>query len=103
MAEGNKMKKRIYVEISLKDKLYEFFNKENIDIEIVTNLPCDIKVIQSEERVECDLETIYSGGWIACETARSVAKKMGISLSQMGNLLNHLDVKIRRCTLGCFK
>lgn len=97
------MKKRIYVEIPLKEKLQEFINNENINIEIVTDQTCDIKVIQSDERIESDLDTIYSGGWIACEMARSVAKKINISLSQMGNLLNHLNVKIRRCSLGCFK
>ncbi len=97
------MKKRIYVESSLKDKLLEFVNNENIDIEIVPDEPCDFKVIRTNERIESELDTIYSGGWISCEMARSMAKKMEISLSQMGNLLNHLDVKIRRCSLGCFK
>ncbi len=97
------MKKRIYVEIPLKDKLLEFISDENIDVEIVTGQPCDIKVIRSDERIESDLDTIYSGGWIACEVARSIAKKINISLSQMGALMNRLDVKIRKCSLGCFK
>ena len=97
------MKKRIYVEISLKDKLQEFVNSENIDIEIVNEEPCDIKIIRTTEKIESDLDTIYSGGWIKCEMARSLAKKMEISLSRMGNLLNLLDVKIRKCSLGCFK
>jgi hypothetical protein len=96
------MKKRIYVEILLKDKFMQFVNDENIDVEIVSNQPYDVKVIQSQERVECDLDTIYAGGWIACESARSMAKKMGISLSQMGNLMDQLNVKIRKCSLGCF-
>lgn len=97
------MKKQVYVEVALKDKLMEFVNNENIDVEIVSDKPCDVKVMHSEERAECDLDTIYSGGWIACEMARRLAKKMEISLSQMGNLLNLLNVKIRRCSLGCFK
>jgi hypothetical protein len=97
------MKKRIYAEVSLKDKLLEFVNNENIDIEIVTDSSCDVKIVQSRERIQCSLDTIYSGGWIDCEMARSMAKKMEISLSQMGNLFNHLNVKIRKCSLGCFK
>jgi hypothetical protein len=97
------MKKRIYVENSLKEKFDIFVNSENIDIEIVSGPVCDLKIIRCDERMESDLETIYSGGWIACEMARGMAKKMGFSLSQMGNLLNQLDVKIRKCSLGCFK
>ena len=27
----------------------------------------------------------------------------GVSVSQMGKLLDYLDVKIRRCSLGCFQ
>ena len=97
------MKKRIYVEIPLKDKFMQFVNDENIDIEIVSGQPCDVKVIQSRERKECDLDTLYSGGWIACERARNLAKKINISPGQMGTLLNHLNVKIRKCLLGCFE
>lgn len=97
------MKKRIYVEIPIKEKLEEFINNQNIDLEIVTEKPCDIKIIRADERRESDSDTIYSGGWIACEMARSIAKKMEISLSQMGNLMNQLNVKIGKCSLGCFK
>jgi hypothetical protein len=103
VTKGTKMKKRIYVEIPLRDKLEEFLNTEKIDIDVVTDQTCDIKTIQSDNKKESDLNTIYSGGWIACETARSLAKKMEISLNQMGTLLNQLNVKIRRCSLGCFK
>lgn len=97
------MKKRIYVETPLKDQLEKFICNQNIDLETVTDQPGDIKILRCEERKECNLGTIYSGGWIACEMARDIAKKLGISLSQMGNLLNQLNVKIRKCSLGCFK
>ncbi len=97
------MKKRVCVEISIADKLREFLDREKIDIDIVTDQPCDIKVIQCDDRRESDLDAIYSGGWITCEMARSLAKRTEISLDQMGKLLNQLDVKIRRCSLGCFK
>jgi hypothetical protein len=101
--KGAKMKKRICAEILITDKLREFLDREKIDIDIVTDQPCDVKVIQCNDRRESDLDTIYSGGWITCEMARSLAKKIDISLGQTGKLLNHLDVKIRRCSLGCFK
>jgi hypothetical protein len=97
------MKKQLCIEISTAEQLREFLDREKIGIDIVTDQPCDVKVIRCDDRRESDSDTIYSGGWITCEMARSLAKKMKISLGQMGKLLNHLDVKIRRCSLGCFK
>lgn len=97
------MKKQIFVEISIATQLQEFLSREKIDVGIVANQPGDVKIVQCEDRRESNLDVIYSGGCIACETARSLAEKMNISLDKMGKLLNHLDVKIRRCSLGCFK
>jgi len=98
------MNKRICVDVSMKEKLRDFIETEKIKLEIVTGEPADVQVLfcAGEERHESSLDTIYSGGWVVCETARGLAGKMGISLNQMGKLLNHLNVKIRRCSLGCF-
>ena len=97
------MKKQICVEASIADQLREFLDEEKIKIVIVTDGNYDVTIVQCDGRKESNLNTIYSGGWITCEMARSLAKKMKISLGQMGKMLNHLDVKIRRCSLGCFK
>ena len=97
------MKKQICVETSIAEQVREFFDSEKIDVEIVTGQPGDIEVAVCEDRKESNSDIIYSGGWITCETARSLAKKMKISLGQTGKMLNHLDVKVRRCSLGCFK
>lgn len=98
-----KMKKRIRIEASTAGQVREFFNVEGIDTEVVTDGNHDVAVVQCDDRRESDLDTIYSGGWIACETARALAKKLGIPVRQMGKLLNYLAVKIRRCSLGCFE
>ncbi len=97
------MKKKIYTEISTAQKLREFLDKDEINLEVVTDTQGDVEVMKCAEPKESSLDIIYSGGWITCETARSLAKKINISLGQMGKLLNHLDVKIRHCSLGCFK
>ena len=97
------MKKRICAEISIADKLRQFVDSEDIVLDIVIEQPGDVEVCKCNDRKESDLDIIYSGGWITCKTARNLAKKIGISLEQMGKLLNHLDVKIRECGLGCFK
>ena len=97
------MKKQIYVEVSIVDQLREFLETAGIDIAVVTDGNYDLAVVQSKDRQESDLDTVYSGGWIACETARGLAKKLQIPVGQMGKLLDHLDVKVRRCGLGCFE
>ena len=97
------MKKQICVEVSIAVQLREFLDVEGIKIEVITDGNYDVTVVQCNDRKKSDLNTIYSGGWIVCETARALAKKLGISVRQMGKLLDKLDVKIRRCSLGCFK
>ena len=97
------MKSKICVPTSIESSLQKFFDDEKITIAIVIAPPCDVKVIQCDDRKENSLGTIYSGGWITCEMARAIAKKLEIPLCQMGKMLDHLDVKIRKCSLGCFK
>ena len=98
------MKTKICVQDALLESLRDFLRAEGIGIEAVTDESCPVKILQceGEERLRSDLRTIYSGGWIACETARALAKKLGISLVQMGKVINHLNTKIRQCSLGCF-
>jgi hypothetical protein len=97
------MENKICVPPSISSSLGEFLKSKEIALEIVADEPCNVKVIQVDDRKESDMDIIYSGGWIVCETARALAKKLGIPISKMGELMDHLDVKIRRCSLGCFK
>ena len=92
----------IYVAPSLADKLDEFFRAEGIEWEPATDEGCLVKVVESQERQQSDLQTIYSGGWTLCATAMQMSERLGISLAQTGKLLNCLDVKVRQCQLGCF-
>lgn len=96
------MKKKINVPDSLAPAVQELFDREKIDLEIAADQQCDIDIVLCDDRKESDLQTLYSGGWIACETARAVAKRIDIPLEQMGQLLDQLDVKVRKCSLGCF-
>ena len=97
------MKKRICVEASVAEQLQKFLEAEEIKIEVVTDGNYDVTAVKCDDRKESNLNTIYSGGWIVCETARALAKKLKISVRQMGKLLDNLEVKIRACSLGCFK
>ena len=58
---------------------------------------------ECQDRKECGIGILYCGGWIACETARTLANKLEIPMTQMGSVLSYLDIKIRKCSLGCFK
>ncbi len=97
------MKKKICPETSIAQNLQEFLNKEKINLEVVTGKEDAVEIMKCSEPKKSNLDIIYSGGWITCEMARSLAKKINIPLAQMGKLLNHLNVKIRSCSLGCFK
>ena len=93
---------KIHIDDCLKDDVLEFFRAEGVAAEIVDGECCDIRIVACEDRLESDLETIYSGGRIACETARAVADKLQLPVDQMGRFLYRLNVKICRCALGCF-
>ncbi len=41
-------------------------------------------------------------GKIACGAAFRVAKELGISRREMGELLNELKIAVIQCQLGCF-
>lgn len=96
------MEKQIKVPDSMIEQLRKFLAKEKINIGIV-DCSCEIEVKTCQQCLKSDLTTIYSGGWIVCETARTLAKKLAISIRQMGKLLDYLNVKIRKCSLGCFQ
>jgi hypothetical protein len=97
------MKTRICIEVSIASQVQQFLNMEGIEIKVVTDGNCDVAVVRCKDHKECDLNTIYAGGWIKCETARALAKKSAIPIRQMGKLLDYLNVKICKCSLGCFK
>jgi hypothetical protein len=79
-----------------------FIKSESIPLEVIAEGECAVQISRPGERMKSDLFTIYSGGWIPCETARELAGKLEISLPSIGKLMNELDVKIKDCGLGCF-
>jgi hypothetical protein len=55
------------------------------------------------EALECTVETLYSGGWIACSTALALAEALGVPARDIGRLLDLLRIKVKRCSLGLFE
>jgi hypothetical protein len=94
--------KKVSVPQPISAGLKEFLTAKDISIEIVTE-DADLKIEETgAERLESTLSTLYSGGWTTCETARATAKNLDITLAQMGEILDHLKVKVKQCGLGCF-
>lgn len=80
-----------------------FVGAEAIPLNVVADGQGDVTVEKSDERKPSTLYTLQAGGWITCPMAHEVASRLGISPGQIGKLLDHLDVKVRQCELGCFK
>ena len=84
--------------------LGEFVQAERIPVNVVSmDDGCTVQAMQVNERRRCGLRRLYTGGFIACETARGTAVKLGIRTRQMGKLLDFLNIRVRNCGLGCFK
>ena len=61
-----------------------------------------VQVGAAEEPRRCTTRRLYVGGYIPCATARTMAARLGLRMSQMGKLLELLHVRVRACELGCF-
>jgi hypothetical protein len=101
VGEGTQVK-RLYADHTLFESLRGFVSAESIQIELTEGDGPGVKVLLWDDRKESDLDTLYSGGWIGCRTALSLAKKLEIPKNQLGALLNHLRIKVKNCSLGCF-
>ena len=96
------MSTSIGVTAALAEKLAEFVKAGKLPIEVVSEGSGTVQVVQSEDRQQSDASTLQAGGWIACPDAFALASKLGVPTQAVGKLLNHLDIKIRQCQLGCF-
>lgn len=56
----------------------------------------------SPEEIKARIKAAAPEGKITCSAAMSLAKELGISRKDMGELLNELRIKITQCQLGCF-
>ena len=96
------MKATIKAPAEMVDKLNVFFAEHGQQVRVSASETAQLTVELAPGRNESNLEVLYCGGWISCETARQLADDLALPLADMGALLNSLDVKVRRCALGCF-
>ncbi len=86
----------------LRARLNSFQTENGLAMELRENAPGDVTVEIVTERLESSTTLLYSGGWLSCETAWAMSDILGISKAQMGMMLDLLEVKVRKCDLGCF-
>jgi len=97
------MKQKICADAALADELREYIKTEGLQLDVVSEPDTELVLVAHRDQARSDMRTICAGGWIACETARALARELGLPLLKMGKMLDHLNVKIRQCSLGCFK
>ena len=87
----------------LLEPVSDFLSTQGIRLDLVEADDCTVQVAEANERTRCGRRRLCVGGFSACETARGMAAKLGIRVRQMGKLLDFLGIKVRSCSLGCFK
>jgi hypothetical protein len=92
----------INVPEEIKEDFTKFLNKEKIPLAVASGASADILIVQEAERKECSTSVLYPGGWISCDVALEMADKLTLKRSDIGKIINHLNIKIRNCSLGCF-
>jgi hypothetical protein len=59
-------------------------------------------MVMNQEEIKSKIRAAAHEGKIPCAAAMGLAKEMGLSRKEMGELLNELRIKITQCQLGCF-
>jgi hypothetical protein len=89
---------------SAREKLEKFFGDAGIAVEWATSADgADAVIDWPEDKEICVTGVLHAGGRVTCPYAFATASKMKIGRSVMGELMNHLDIRINECQLGCFK
>jgi hypothetical protein len=94
---------RICVSEELKSGLESFIQEQGVKLEVVASGGAALTAEKCSEPTECTASKLYAGGWISCATALALAHKLEVESRQFGKMMDHLDIKIRRCQLNCFE
>jgi hypothetical protein len=91
-------------EAKQKKALEKFFKDAGVTIKWGTSRKnADVIIDWPEDKVVCEPDLLHAGGRITCANAFAIAGCMKIDRATMGNLMNHLNIRIASCQLGCFK
>ena len=93
----------LHVPPEMLDSLSRFVKTSRLPLEVLSRPPAAVQILPAARPRRCTMTRLYAGGFIACETARTLALRLGLRVGQMGKLLDYLHIKVRSCGLGCFK
>jgi hypothetical protein len=85
----------------LKAALTQFLKTNDLNIEL-TDQPENAITVETKPKQPSTLTTLYAQGRISCQMAWTIAGDYDITVKQFGQLLEHLNIKITNCSLGCF-
>ena len=97
------MKADLGVPEEILEEVRAFIQSRAVTLDVAATTDAAVVVVRAAERRESDLKTLQAGGWIACPTALAMAQKLRIPPAELGKLLDFVNVKIKACSLGCFK
>ena len=87
-----------------KENLEKFFSDAGITLEWATSADgAAVSIDWPEGKEVCETGILHAGGRTTCPNAFVNASRLNIKRGLMGDLLNHLDIRITSCQLGCFK
>jgi len=88
---------------SLLEGVRAFVEAQKLPLAVTADRAGDVRVVPGEKGQQSSAGLLHAGGAIACRTAFEMAGRLGISPRELGKLLDHLDVRVRACQLGCFE
>ncbi len=97
------MQATLSVPETMAESLRMFLEQEKLPLNVVTDDGGTVQVVKSAKGEQSKSTVLKAGGCIACGTARGMASRLGIRIREIGKLLNHLNIRIRACELGCFE
>lgn len=97
------MKRTILAPEDMLESIRAFLRAEGTSLDVATEGEGAVRINRAGQGVQSKPGSLQAGGWIKCATALDMADTLRISRMEMGKLLNHLDIKIKACSLGCFR
>jgi hypothetical protein len=88
---------------TLKETLDKLVDSQAIRLAVVAEGSGDVNVAEGAEGEESTMTVLRAGGSIRCAVALALAKQLNIGPGDVGAIMNALNIKIRHCSLGCFK
>ncbi|MFH7326230.1 hypothetical protein [Desulfurivibrio sp. C05AmB] len=55
-----------------------------------------------QRQIEIRLRLQSRENRVSCSAARNIASELGVAAREVGNMADHLDIRINQCQLGCF-